>query len=209
MQPLSNIQLLLGDIYFWKCDQCMMITLARIVWGITGSGDLVHEIIKTMKQMEDDPHIRLTVIVSRAGEQMLRLYGLWDELNATFSKVKKESNSNVPFIAGPLQVGKYDALIVAPLTANSTAKIAHGIADTLITNAIAQTLKGSTPVFLYPVDQVDEEVKTVGPKGEEFSIKPRRIDLENVRLLREMERVTVVDSPLVIPNIIADLLKKE
>ena len=187
----------------------MLITLARIVWGITGSGDLVHEIIKTMEQMEDDPHIRLTVIVSRAGEQMLRLYGLWDELNATFSKVKKESNSNVPFIAGPLQIGKYDALIVAPLTANSTAKIAHGIADTLITNAIAQTLKGSTPVFLYPVDQVDEEVKTVGPKGEEFSIKPRRIDLENVRLLREMDRVTVVDSPLVIPNIIADLLKKE
>ncbi|MGY5855379.1 MAG: flavoprotein, partial [Candidatus Thorarchaeota archaeon] len=75
----------------------MMITLVRIVWGITGSGDLIHDIIKTMKQMEDDPNIRLTVIVSRAGEQMLRLYGLWDELNATFSKVKKESNSNVPF----------------------------------------------------------------------------------------------------------------
>jgi flavoprotein len=63
-------------------------------------------------------------------------------------------------------------------------------------------------VLLYPVDQVDEEVKTVGPKGEEFSIKPRGIDLDNVRRLREMERVTVVGSPLVIPNIIADLLKK-
>jgi archaeoflavoprotein AfpA len=186
----------------------MTITLARIVWGITGSGDLIHDIIKTMKQLEADADIRLTVLVSKAGEQMLRLYGLWDELNASFSKVKKESNANVPFVAGPLQIGKYDAFVVAPLTANSTAKIAHGIADTLITNAIAQTLKGSTPVLLYPVDQVDEEVKTVGPKGEEFSIKPRGIDLDNVRRLREMERVTVVGSPLVIPNIIADLLKK-
>jgi archaeoflavoprotein AfpA len=187
----------------------MMITLARIIWGITGSGDLINEIIETMKQLEDNPKIRFTVIVSRAGEQMLRLYGLWDELNTSFSKVKKESNSNVPFVAGPLQVGKYEALIIAPLTANSTAKIAYGIADTLITNAVAQTLKGNTPVFLYPVDQVNEEVKTVGPKGEEFSIKPRGIDLENVKRLREMERVTVVSSPLEIPDIIADLLKRE
>ena len=140
---------------------------------------------------------------------MLRLYGLWDELNSSFSKIKKESNANVPFIAGPLQLGKYAAIVVAPLTANSTAKIAHGIADTLITNAVAQTLKGITPVFLYPVDQVDEDVKAVGPKGEEFTIKPRGVDLENVRLLREMERVTVIDSPLVIPNCIADLLKDE
>ena len=187
----------------------MMITLVRIVWGITGSGDLIHEIIKTMKQLEDAADIRLTVIVSKAGEQMLRLYGLWDELNSSFSKIKKESNANVPFIAGPLQVGKYDAIVVAPLTANSTAKIASGIADTLITNAIAQTLKGITPVVLYPVDQLDEEVKAIGPKGEEFSIKPREVDLDNVRRLREMERVTVVSSPLVIPNVITDLLKKE
>lgn len=187
----------------------MMITLARIVWGITGSGDLVHEIIKTMKQLEDDANIRLTVIVSRAGEQMLRLYKVWEELNNSFSKVLKESNANVPFIAGPLQIGKYDAIVVAPLTANSTAKIAHGIADSLITNAIAQTLKGSTPVFLYPVDQVDEEVRTVGPKGEEFPIKPRRIDLENVQRLREMEGVTVMGSHLEIPNLVAALLKTE
>jgi len=186
-----------------------MITLARIVWGITGSGDLIHEIIKTMKQLEDDTNYRLTVIVSRAGEQMLRLYGLWDTLNNSFSKVLKESNANVPFIAGPLQIGKYDAFVVAPLTANSAAKIAHGIADTLITNAIAQTLKGDTPVLLYPVDQVDEDVKTVGPKGEEFSIKPRKIDLENVQRLRTMERVKVMGSPFEIPDLIAALLKTE
>lgn len=186
-----------------------MINLTRIVWGITGSGDLIHDIIKTMKQLEDDPNIHLTVLVSKSGEQMLRWYGLWDQLSTSFSKVKKESNANVPFIAGPLQIGKYDAFIVAPLTANSTAKIAYGIADTLITNAVAQTLKGSTPVILYPVDQADEEVKTIGPKGEEFSIKPRSVDLDNVRRLKEMEKVTVAESPLVIPSLIADLLKDE
>ena len=203
------MQLLLGDMYFWKHVQCFVITLTRIVWGITGSGDLVSEIFETMKQLEDNEDIKLTIIVSKAGEQMLRLYGRWDELNSTFSKVKKEVNANVPFIAGPLQIGKYDALVVAPLTANSTAKIAHGIADTLITNAVAQTLKGTTPVVLFPVDQVEEDVKAIGPKGEEFTIKPRNVDLDNVRRLKEMERVTVVKSPLVIPNVIEDLLKEE
>jgi archaeoflavoprotein AfpA len=203
------MQLLLGDIYFWKHVQCMMITLARIVWGITGSGDLVSEIFETMKQLEDNVDIQLTVIVSKAGEQMLRLYGRWDELNTTFSKVKKEINANVPFIAGPLQIGKYAALVVAPLTANSTAKIAHGIADTLITNAVAQTLKGNTPVILFPVDQVNEEVQAIGPKGEKFTIKPRSVDLDNVRRLKEMERVTVVESPFVIPNQITRILNKE
>ncbi|MFW9787330.1 MAG: archaeoflavoprotein AfpA [Candidatus Thorarchaeota archaeon] len=186
-----------------------MITLARIVWGITGSGDLVSETFQSMKQLEENAAIRLTVIVSKAGEQMLRLYGRWDELTTSFSKVMKESNANVPFLAGPLQIGKFDALVVAPLTANSTAKIAHGIADTLITNAVAQTLKGTTPVILFPVDQVEEEVQAIGPKGEEFTIKPRKVDLDNVRRLREMERVTVVSSPLMIPNLIADLLKRK
>jgi archaeoflavoprotein AfpA len=187
----------------------MVITLTRIVWGITGSGDLVSEIFQTMKKLEDDADIKLTVIVSKAGEQMLRLYGRWDELNSTFSKVKKEVNANVPFIAGPLQIGKYDVLVIAPLTANSTAKIAHGIADTLVTNAVAQTLKGSTPVILFPVDQVNEDVKAIGPKGEEFTIKPRSVDLDNVRRLKEMERVSVVASPLDIPNVIESLLKEE
>ena len=169
-----------------------MITLARIVWGITGSGDHIQEIVTTMKQLEADSDHRLTVIVSKAGEQMLRWYGLWDDLNGSFKKVMKESSSNVPFIAGPLQLGKYDILVVVPLTANSTAKIAHGIADTLITNAVAQTLKGDTPVLLYPVDQLDAEIEALGPKGEKFTIRPRSVDLENVRLLSEMERVTIL-----------------
>lgn len=186
-----------------------MITLARIVWGITGSGDHIQEIVATMKQMEEHPNHRVTVIVSKAGEQMLRWYGLWDELNGSFRKVMKESNANVPFIAGPLQLGKYDILVVVPLTANSTAKIAHGIADTLITNAVAQTLKGNTPVLLYPVDQFDTEIEALGPKGEKFIIRPRNIDLENVRLLKEMERVIILKKPSEIPAQIESILSSK
>ena len=149
------------------------------------------------------------MIVSKAGEQVFRWYKLWDKLQASFDKVNKETNANVPFIAGPLQIGKYDLLIVAPLTANSTAKIAHGIADTLITNAVAQTLKGTTPVLLYPVDQSSLPVNTIGPDGIEFSITPRAVDLDNVERLRNMKGVTVLRSPSEIANSIESMTKRE
>lgn len=185
----------------------MLIKLIRIVWGITGSGDRIEEIIDNMIELLNESDLRITVIVSKAGEQVLRWYKLWDKLNVFFDKVKKETNANVPFIAGPLQVGKYDLLIVAPLTANSTAKIAHGIADTLVTNAVAQTLKGNTPVILYPVDQSLEPVTTVGPDGVEFTITARDVDLVNVDLLQDMRGVSILESPSLIAQVVRNHLQ--
>lgn len=172
-----------------------MVKLVRIYWGITGSGDHIEDTLDVMIEFQDAVDARIDVIVSNAAEQVLRWYKVWDRLLKAFDKVKKETNSNAPFVAGPLQLGKYDLLVVAPLTANSTAKIAYGIADTLITNAVAQTLKGNTPVLLLPVDQVPGEVDTVAPDGTAFSIKTRQIDLDNVQKVREMLGVTLASSP--------------
>ena len=180
--------------------------MSRILWGITGSGDRVEEVLNAMLTIHNTTGTRVDVIVSRAGEQVWRRYGLWDRLNKSFSKVKKETNANVPFVAGPLQVGKYDLLIIAPLTANSTAKIAYGIADTLVTNAVAQTLKGITPVMVYPVDQKPGQVEIISPEGIKSVIKTREIDLQNASRLREMEGVTVVASPIEIPEKAAAIL---
>ncbi|MHA1864358.1 MAG: archaeoflavoprotein AfpA [Candidatus Thorarchaeota archaeon] len=179
----------------------------RIVWGITGSGDRIEEILNNMIQLKEVENLKITVIVSKAGEQVFRWYKLWDKLRASFGKVTTETNANVPFIAGPLQIGKYDLLLVAPLTANSTAKIAHGIADTLITNVVAQTLKGTTPVLLYPVDQSTTPIDTVGPDGIIFTITPRDIDLENVERLRNMKRLTILSSPSEVGNYVSNLIK--
>lgn len=162
-----------------------------------------------MTELKEEPNLKITVIVSKAGEQVFRRYNLWDRLNSTFDKVKKETNANVPFIAGPLQIGRYDLLIVAPLTANSTAKIAYGIADTLITNAVAQTLKGNTPVILYPVDQTNEPVTTFGPDGIEFTITPRDVDLMNVSRLQEMRGITILQSPSMITQVVRDHIVSE
>jgi archaeoflavoprotein AfpA len=186
-----------------------LIDLAKIIWGITGSGDKIDEVYDAMLNLHQKTDIRIKVIVSKAGEQVLRWYKLWDRLNESFDKVLVETNANVPFIAGPLQIGKYDLLVVAPLTANSAAKITHGIADTLITNAVAQTLKGTTPVLLMPVDQHPGQVKTVGPNNEVFVIKTRRIDLENVAQLREMKGVTLLSSPADIASGVSEIINSE
>jgi archaeoflavoprotein AfpA len=178
------------------------------VWGITGSGDRIEEILETMILMKAQDGLKISVIVSKAGEQVFRWYKMWDRLKASFNKVTTETNANVPFIAGPLQIGKYDLLFVAPLTGNSTAKIAHGIADTLITNAVAQTLKGKTPVYVYPVDQSKKPIQTIGPDGIKFTISPRSIELENVEKLRHMEGLTVLSDPSEILVVVERILKR-
>jgi len=165
----------------------------RIAWGITGSGDLIEEAVELMIELQQEHAVKIDVFVSKAGRQVLNWYRLWNQLNEHLN-VKVEVDANVPFIAGPLQMGKWDILIVAPLTANSAAKIAYGIEDTLITNAVAQTCKGNTPVLLLPVDQVPGEIETVAPNGMRFKIRTRKVDLENVARLREMEGITVVAS---------------
>lgn len=198
--------MLKGYVFLHPCQQNELIALFRIVWGITGSGDHIEDILDNMIELLDEPDVKITVIVSKAGEQVFRWYKLWDRLNSAFAKVKTETNANVPFIAGPLQLGKYDLLLVAPLTANSTAKIAHGIADTLITNAVAQTLKGNTPVILYPVDQSSEPVTTESPDGIEFTITPRDVDLVNVDLLQDMRGVAILESPSQIVQVVRNHL---
>ncbi|RDE14675.1 MAG: archaeoflavoprotein AfpA [Candidatus Thorarchaeota archaeon] len=188
--------------YFYICIIGVLITVIRIIWGITGSGDRIDEILETMIHLKEMDGLKISVVVSKAGEQVLRWYNLLERLRASFDRVQIETNANVPFIAGPLQIGKYDLLIVAPLTGNSTAKIVYGIADTLITNAVAQALKGHTPVYVYPVDQFEEPIETESPDGIKFTVHPRTIDLENVNRLRNMESVTVLTKPSEIVDIV-------
>ncbi|MCS3923464.1 archaeoflavoprotein AfpA [Methanosalsum natronophilum] len=169
--------------------------MKRIAWGITGSGDLIKETFEIMVDIKKRTDIEIMVFLSKEGETVMKWYRMWDELKKNFKNIKTESGPNSPFIAGPLQVGYYDLLLVAPLTANSTAKIAYGIADTLVTNAVAQTAKGTTPIYLLPVDQVKGTIKTYAPNGKEFELKMRDIDINNSETLSKMENINIIGKP--------------
>jgi len=167
----------------------------RIAWGITGAGDYIRESLDVMSELERDPDLSVTVLLSKNGELVVKWYGLWARLKAGFSEIHSERGANTPFLAGPLQLGHYALLFISPGSANTVAKIACGIADSLITNCVAQTVKGGTPVYIYPVDQVLGSQETRGPQGERITIRTREIDIENVNKLRRMAGIDVLAHP--------------
>ncbi|HID47336.1 MAG TPA: archaeoflavoprotein AfpA [Methanothermococcus okinawensis] len=168
--------------------------MIRIAWGITGCGDKIEEVVNTMIELKNELHLDIDVYASKSAKRVLKWYKLWDKLIDEFQEIKVEVDANAPFLAGKLQTGKYHIFLVAPATANTVAKIAHCIADTLITNAVSQGVKGGVPVYIFPPDNRVGEIETVIPGGKTLKLRIRKEDVENVNKLRMMEGITVLDT---------------
>ena len=133
--------------------------LQTIAWGITGAGHFLNESYEVFKEIKlKNREVRINTFVSSASEEVLRMYGLenkliklsgGDYLEEIF--LESEQGKSSPK-AGRFLLGKYDALFITPVTSNTASKIAYGIADSLITNAVAQAVKGGVPVYVVPVD---------------------------------------------------------
>ncbi|WP_457612007.1 archaeoflavoprotein AfpA [Methanocaldococcus sp.] len=181
----------------------------RIAWGITGCGDRLIEVVDIMIELKNKYNLDIDVYISKNGEFVLRWYKLFDKIKENFENVKVEKGSNSPFLPGKLQTGKYDLFIVAPATANTTAKIAHGIADTLITNSVAQGMKARVPTYIYPPDNKEGTVETLLPNGKTLKLYIRKLDVENVKKLEEMEGIEVIYSPEEIRDVIEKYVNKK
>ena len=168
----------------------------KFVWGITGSGDEIEKIFRIMRSLSQKySEIEIRVYISKAGEQVLQWYKLLDEIKQSFKHVKIETSSNIPFLAGELQSGKYDLLVVAPTTSNTTAKIALGIGDTMITNAVNMATKARVPVYILPCELGEGETVTVLPNGDELSLIIREIDSRHIDTLENSTGINVLKSP--------------
>jgi archaeoflavoprotein AfpA len=180
----------------------------KILWGITGSGDKIEDTVNIMLKLNGEYDIDMRVAMSKNGEKVARMYEVWEPLKNVFEDVLVEKGPNVPFLVGGLQTGKYDLFIVCPATANTTAKIAHGIADSLISNCVSQALKANREVYIYPVDQKPGDITTVLPDGKELILSIREVDLENSERLKRMRGVTVISELDDIEGIIKKHLTK-
>jgi archaeoflavoprotein AfpA len=163
-----------------------------MIWGITGTGFMLQESIDLMKDLQENYNIKLTVILSKEGAAVVKWYKKWLALTEVVEKVKIEKTPNIPFYAGPLQLGKFDFFLCCPVSANTVAKIAYGIADTLITNCVAQAIKGGQIAYLFPSDQDIEPIVTSRPDGSPLVLKIRDIELENIRKLKNMDGIEVI-----------------
>lgn len=131
----------------------------RIAWGITGAGHFLDRSYQVFKELKlRNPGLSVNTYISRAAEEVLRMYGLeqklvkisgGDYLEEIFRESEQGSSSPK---SGRFALGRYDALFVTPATSNTVSKIAYGIADSLVTNAVAQAVKGRVPVYVVPVD---------------------------------------------------------
>ena len=179
---------------------------SKIVWGITGAGDLITEIFEVMEEVSRMKDLEISAVLSKAAVTVLRWYKLQDKLDSMVNRVFVEKDANTPFVVGPLQVGQYDGLLVAPLTANSVAKIVSGIADTLITNAVSQTNKTNMDIYVLPVDQKKGTTTTILPGNEKLELTIRDIDVDNTNRLKKMKGIIVLEKPQEIKKVVAGYL---
>lgn len=154
---------------------------------MTGAGHALADCIEILQRLE-----RADVFLSRAAEEVLRIYGLEAGLEASGMRIYRDKNaSSTP--VGRFFNGAYGMLVIAPATSNSVAKFVHGISDTLVTNIFAQAGKSRVPIVVYPTD-LAPEMDSVGPHGECIKVYPRAVDLGNTAKLRTFTGVRVVDS---------------
>jgi archaeoflavoprotein AfpA len=168
----------------------------KAAWGITGSGDRLKETLSVMETIKEDyeNEVDIRIYLSKAGEQVIKWYKLYDQLKQSFPNVWVELGPNSPFLAGDLQLGKFEFLLIAPATSNTVAKIAAGISDTLLCNSAIMALKSFVPVYVMPTDYKEGTVTTQLPNGRNLKLKVRKEDAENTRKLSNMDGVSVLEN---------------
>ncbi len=123
----------------------------------------------------------------------MQIYGLMDKSKQSgvpaYREGRTPSSALFAMRFSKFSEGAYDALVSAPATANSVAKFASGIADSLITNLLTQTDKFHLPFIVLSTD-IAPDVHTPVTK-KESGVCPRWIDPENMSRLRAFRDVTV------------------
>lgn len=158
----------------------------RFAWALTGSG---HDLVESLAVARRLPQVDL--FLSGAAEEILPMYGVpLDALREHFRIFRDKNSSAVP--VGALYYEQYHTLVVAPATSNTVAKCALGISDTLPTNMFAQAGKLGIASFVYACDT--EPVVVTRAPHDWVTLRPRRIEFDNVERLRAFENCQVLCS---------------
>ena len=153
-------------------------------WVLTGSGHFFNESIELINYIKD-----VDIFVSKAAEEVLVMYKK--------GKISKEIKIYRDNSASSVSVGKfyknhYHTLVMAPTSSNTVAKCVYGISDSLASNIFAQAGKCRVFCIFFPCDTAPE-LKTLAPSGY-VDVYPRKVDLENVKKLKNFNDIDVVMS---------------
>lgn len=163
-------------------------TKPKIAWGLTGAGHFLPECVDILRQLPD-----IEVFLSRAAEEVLRAYRLLGGIQAVGLPIYRDTDAGALPVTR-LYAGRYRLVVIAPVTANSLAKMAAGIADTLVTNLFAHAGKSRTPAILLPSDK-EAATGSLTPGGGTVQVYIRDVDRQNAVRLGGWPGVTVVGGP--------------
>lgn len=174
-----------------------MMKKRKVAWGITGAGDKILDTLEAMKKIKKDYEdlVDIEVFISKSGDQVIKYYGISSDIESNFDKVWVEINANAPFLAGNIQLGKYEFMLVAPGTSNTVAKIAMRMGDTLISNAAIMGQKADVPLYILPSDYEEGVIVTKLPDGKDLKITIRKEDVEHVQKLAKMDNTYIIKKP--------------
>ncbi|MDR0765041.1 MAG: flavoprotein [Synergistaceae bacterium] len=162
----------------------------KICWVVTGAGHFLGE---TADMLASPRSARVDLYFTRAGAEVAVKYGLFKRLEACAENTYREndfSSGSAVYFAG----GRYDALVIAPATANTVAKCVLGVADSLASNFFAQAGKSGVPIIILPTD-AKTEIESSTVSGKRITLRPRPIDLQRMDELSRFPGVTAVSSP--------------
>ncbi|WP_081045767.1 flavoprotein [Desulfitobacterium hafniense] len=165
----------------------------KIAWGVTGAGHFLPSCLELALNCG-----KVEFFLSAAGAEVVNYYGLGPRLRESGHSVVKDSSASSLSVT-KLYTGSYGLVVIAPVTGNSIAKMAHGIADNLITNLFAHAGKNRIPTVLLPCD-TGRELTSFTPQGEEVPVYIRTIDRQNSDILAAWEGVTIVSNPEQLKN---------
>jgi archaeoflavoprotein AfpA len=181
----------------------------KIAWGITGAGEKIEKTCETMVDIQEKykDQVDIRVFVSNAGKQVLKFYNLYKKIKKDFKHVSFEVNSNAPFLAGDVQLHKYEFLLIAPCTSNTIAKLASRVGDTMITNAVIMGQKSRVPVYIMPVDFKEGVTVTKIPNGNDLILELTKEDIDCVRKVAGMKNTNVFEDTDEIYNVFEKYFK--
>ena len=85
----------------------------RIAWAITGAGHNLEACADLFLR-----HDNVDIFLSRAAEEVIRIYGLEDKLVTSRRRIYRERQFSAPLVVRLFR-GDYKVLVVAPATSNS------------------------------------------------------------------------------------------
>ncbi len=165
----------------------------RIAWCITGGEYFLKEVLEFLRTL--GPH-NIKLFITPSGLEVIRFFNL--ESLIPFDYIKGHSSSGLEILG--LLSGNISKTVVAPCTSNTIAKLAHGIADSLCTNLVAQSQKMGITSYILPTD-IQDTMLFHTKSGKEIKLKRRAIDRDNIEKIKRMELFRVFNS--------TEALKKE